>query len=451
MTPRMPPRRYRDIGLARGGGDLVPPRRPIQQEPKGGSTVLKKSLLATVFGLALAVAATADARTSLTFSSWQLEEPGNADWWKAVIADFKAANPDIDVETVYIPFNDFLTQLTIRFASNRPPSVLQISEQNYGAYAAQGWLAPLDDRIKGTAIATEWAAPQKDLTWDGKTRGVLVSNSAMMLLYNDKLLKDAGVAVPKSWAEYKAAVAKLTDAKTGIFGLSAVTTQHPTLVEDMHRYTLWAGTSLVKNGKYNLTSPEVVAAIDAYRTTVGKNAPLGNNSAVARQLFIDGRTAFLIDGPWITSWLDRAKPEMKPNLKMIRAPFDKQGAPGGITLHIAAGLDKPTEDAAWKFILHATQEKWQRAYIMQTGQPAGRARSVLTPEDEKAFPVLKIVSDAAAEGVPLFPTDQRVRANFAEYSAILMKAGLRALSTTDPTAKILGDAEADLKRAIPLD
>lgn len=412
--------------------------------------MLKKSLLAAVFGLALGALAPAEAKTVLSFSSWQLEEPGNSDWWKAVIADFQTANPDIEVQPVYIPFNDFLTQLTIRFASNRPPAVLQISEQNYGAYAAQGWLAALDDRIKGTPIATEWAAPQKDLTWDGKTRGVLVSNSVMMMLYNEKLLKDAGVAVPTSWAEYKAAVAKMTDQKAGIFGLSAVTTQHPTLVEDLHRYTLWAGTSLVKGGKYNLTSPEVVAAIDAYRATVGKNAPLGNNSAVARQLFIDGRTAFLIDGPWMTSWLDRAKPEMKPNLKMVRAPFDKQGAPGGITLHIANGLDKATEDAAWKFILHATQEKWQRAYIKQTGQPSGRARSVLTPDDAKEAPVLKIVSDAAADGVPLFPTDQRIRANFAEYSAILMKAGLRALSSTDPTATIMADTQAELQRAVPL-
>lgn len=412
--------------------------------------MLKKSLLAAVFGLALGALAPAEAKTVLSFSSWQLEEPGNSDWWKAVIADFQASNPDIDVQPIYIPFNDFLTQLTIRFASNRPPAVLQISEQNYGAYAAQGWLAPLDDRIKSTPIATEWAAPQKDLTWDGKTRGVLVSNSVMMMLYNDKLLKDAGVAVPKSWAEYKTAVAKMTDQKAGVFGLSAVTTQHPTLVEDLHRYALWSGTSLVKDGKYNLTSPEVVAAIDAYRAVVGKNAPLGNNSAVARQLFIDGRTAFLIDGPWMTSWLDRAKPEMKPNLKMVRAPFDKQGAPGGITLHIANGLDKATEDAAWKFILFASQEKWQRAYLKQTGQPSGRGRSVLTADDEKEAPILKVISDAAADGVPLFPTDQRVRANFAEYSAILMKAGLRALSSTDPTATIMADTQAELQRAVPL-
>jgi len=417
----------------------------------GGVKMLRKLTVsaAIVVGLA-ALPQIAFAETKLTFASWQLEEPGNSDWWKAAIAAFEKENPDIIVEQNYIPFADYLTQLTVRFASNRPPAVIQISEQNYGAYAAQGWLADLDDRIKGTDIDTDWASPQKVLTWDGKTRGVLISNSANMLFYNEKLLKDAGVAPPKNWEEFKVDVAKLTDAKNGIFGLSAVTTEHPTAVEDLHRYTMWAGTSLVKDGKYNLTSSEVIAALDVYRQIVGKNAPLGNNSAVARQLFVDGRTAFLIDGPWVWSWLEKAKPEMRPNLKMIRSPFNPQQLPGGITIHLADGLDQETQDAGWKFIQFVTRPEWQRQYLKITGQPSGRKSTMLTPEDIATAPQLKTISEAAADGQPLFPSDQQIRGNFSEYSSILMKAAVQLLSTQTPTADILKEAQDELEDALPL-
>ena len=297
------------------------------------ATRVARVAAAATLGLAIhavAVPATAQtAPTTLSFASWQLNEPGNAEWWKAVIAAFEAENKGIKIDPIYVPYASFSTQMTIRFASGRPPAVPQLSEQLFGTYAAQGWLRDIDDRIKGTDFQTDWVSAQKSLTWDGSSRGVILSNSAIMLFYNEKLLADAGVAPPKNWEEYKAAVAKVTKPDAGIFGLSAVTMEHPTVIEDIHRYARWAGTSVVKDGKYNLTSKEFLAAFDAYRTTVGKNAPLGSSSAVGRQLFVDGKTAFLIDGPWVWSWLEKASPAVRPNLKMVRAPFEPQLAPAG--------------------------------------------------------------------------------------------------------------------------
>lgn len=397
-----------------------------------------------------AFAPMAQAETVLPFASWQFEEPGNSDWWRAVIGAFEEENPDITIEEVYIPYADYLTQMTIRFASNRPPAVIQLSEQLFGAYAAQGWLAGLDGHIEGTDIATDWASAQDNLTWDDETRGVIVSNSVMMMFYNSEVLANAGVDVPDSWEAYREAVAAITDRDAGVFGLSAVTTEHPTAVEELHRYTLWAGTALIANGAYNLTSPEVIDAIDEYRETVGNNAPLGNNSSVARQLFVDGKTGILLDGSWVWSWLERATPEMRPKLNMIKAPFDKQLVPGGLTIHIAEGLDEATEDAAWKFIQFTTRQEWQREYLKVTGQPAGRAASVLTDEDIAAAPHLAVIADAAKDGVPMFSPNQQVRANFAEYSAILMQASLRLLSTQDDTVEILTDAQEELESTIPL-
>nr|WP_272213211.1 sugar ABC transporter substrate-binding protein [Marinicella sp. W31]MDC2879161.1 sugar ABC transporter substrate-binding protein [Marinicella sp. W31] len=413
--------------------------------------MLNKLLLSAVFGLGVVAApGLATAQVNLTFASWQFQEPGNADWWNAVIDAFEEENPDISIEEIYIPFADYLPQMTIRFASGRAPAVMQLNEQLFGSFAAQGWLAPLDDRIEGTDIATDWAAPQKALTWDGATRGVLLSNNAYQFFYNKDMLAGAGLPVPDSWESFKETAAEMTDRDAGIFGLSAVTTEHPTAVEDVHRYAIWAGANLIEDGQYNLTSPEVIDAMNAYRETVGQNAPLGNNSSVARQLFIDGRTSMLIDGPWVWSWLERATPEMRPKLVMGRLPFDPQLAPGGLIMNISEGLDEEVEDAAWKFIAFANSEEWQREYLLTTGQPPGRAANVLTPEDEEAHPNLAIASASALDAVPLFPKEQPIQMNFTEYSSVLMEAALRLLSTKDPTEDIMADAQGQLERAIPL-
>ena len=41
---------------------------------------------------------------------------------------------------------------------------------------------------------------------------------------------------------------------------------------------------------------------------IGRYAPKGTNSASARQLFIDGKAAFLRDGPWLWATVRKRRP-----------------------------------------------------------------------------------------------------------------------------------------------
>ncbi|MBV9811727.1 MAG: extracellular solute-binding protein, partial [Acetobacteraceae bacterium] len=182
-------------------GNLAPTRR----------TVLATALAVPFVGPASAAPAT------IELTSWQTEEPGFATWWKEVVDAYNATNPARSVAMTGIPFANYLDQLTIRFAANRPPALLELPSDNVGAFASQGWLEPLDARIKGTPIETEWSSLQKDLVWDGKVQGVLLMGYAFMMFYNDKLLADAGVAVPANWADWLAAVPKITKRNDGIF------------------------------------------------------------------------------------------------------------------------------------------------------------------------------------------------------------------------------------------
>src|SRR5579871_3069416 len=145
----------------------------------------------TALGAALAVPFVRPAFAApldLELTTWQYEEPGFSTWWKEVVAAFNEANPQYRAYLTGIANKDYLDQLTVRFASNRPPVLLELSPDAIGAYASQGWLMPVDDRIKGTPIESEWSSLQSEIKWDGKTYGVLLMSYAFMMFYNEALL-----------------------------------------------------------------------------------------------------------------------------------------------------------------------------------------------------------------------------------------------------------------------
>ncbi|HEX3347732.1 MAG TPA: sugar ABC transporter substrate-binding protein [Acetobacteraceae bacterium] len=386
---------------------------------------------------------------SLELTTWQYEEPGFSTWWKELVAAFNDTNPNVHISMTGIANKDYQDQLTIRFASNRPPQLLELSPDNIGAYASQDWLMPLDDRIKGTPIETDWSSLQKQCVWGGKTQGVLLMSYAFMMFYNDALLDAAGVNVPTSWEEFLTAVPKVTDRAKGIFGLSAVTTEYVTISADFLRNIIWSGGSLLKGDKYNLTDPKVIAAMERYRSVVGGNAPLGQNSTVIRQLFVDGKTGFLVDGPWVYTLIEKATPATRPHLHMVKAPFSPPIGGAGNSIHIAAGLDRAAADAAWSFILFLAQPQWQQRYT-EVGNVAAPRRGVITPEIAKQRPELVQINDSVVGAINIAPQNKMLQANYNEFNHIIVESAVKVISTTVPIAQIMKETQDQLDRAVPL-
>lgn len=405
--------------------------------------------MASAVALSMLLPLPALAQVTLDFPTWQAEEPGFGEFYKSAIAAFTEKNPDVTINLQQIPYNDYVNQLTVRFASGRPPQILVLPSDSFGIFAEQGWLAPLDERIAGTPVETEWTSLQSEMEWNGQTQGVLLMGYGFMLFYNQAILDEAGVEVPTSFEEFRTAVAATTDRDAGIFGLAAVTTEHPTIALDFIRFIEWQGQDFIKDGNYNLLDPGVVTAIENYRQTVGENSPLGNNSTIARQLFTEGRTAFLIDGPWMYTTMDTATPEVRPDLHMIPAPFDPVLGGASNSIQIPAGLDPEVEEKVWDFIEFIAQPEWQETFTKLTSSPSGR-EGVLTAEAIVEAPQLEAISQAVQGAGPIVPAVKNIRANAAEFSAIIRRAALRVLSTEEPVTGILEEAQQELERSIPL-
>ena len=405
------------------------------------------AVLVTILALGAAAPAPAQGIT-LDFPSWQAEEPGFAEWWKGLISEYEAKHPGVKVKLYSIPFSNYVNQLTVRFAGQNPPDIVHLPSRNFASFASQQWLEPIDDLLKASDIASKWSKMQTEMSWNGKTYGVLLLPYGNLLYYNEKLLQDAGAKVPTTPVEWLDAMARTTNRDKGQFGLVTTTAEHPNMFIDAATWVLGEKQDWLKGNKYNFTDPGVVAAVDQFRKSLSY-APPGTNSASARQLFIDGKAAFLRDGPWVWATLQKAKPEIRPLLKMTQLPFPVITGGASNSLHIPAKLDAQKKKLVWEFIALAASPAWQEKYVQLTGSPAGRI-GMIGPEQAKKDPHLGAITQAAEKAENLFPMQPALRENYNEFATLFSRAVVRMQSSSQPTDAILANLQKELTAAIPL-
>ena len=385
---------------------------------------------------------------TLDFPSWQAEEPGFSEWWKGLIQEYEGKHPGVKIKFYSIPFANYVNQLTVRFAGQNPPDIVHLPSRNFASFASQNWLEPIDEMLKASDIPGHWSSLQSDMQWQGKTYGLLLLPYGNLLYYNEKLLQDVGAKVPTTPAEWLDAMAKTTNRDKGQFGLVTTTAEHPNMFIDAATWVLGLKQDWLKGNKYNFTDPGVVAAVDQFRKSL-TYAPPGTSSAVARQLFVDGKAAFLRDGPWVWATLQKAKPEIRPVLKMTQLPFPVITGGASNSLHIPAKLDAQKKKLVWEFIALAATPAWQEKYVQMTGSPAGRLNMIST-EQAKKDPHLAAITQAAEKADNLFPTQPALRENYNEFATLFSRAVVRMQSSTQPTEAILANFQKEVAAAIPL-
>lgn len=410
---------------------------------------MKTFIKALTLGVALStLAGAAMAQTVLSFPSWQTEDRVFAPWWQSVIAEFESRNPGVTVEMTTIPFNQYVNQLTVQFAGGNPPDIVHLPSRNFAVFAENGWLAPLDQRLADTDILANWSPLQSGMEWNGENQGILLMGYGVVMFYNQKLLDEHGLAVPTSVEELIAAAEAITDRDAGVFGFGGTTTDHPNVTTELHNFAVGQGANFFADGKYNFTSPEVVAAMENYRA-VYKQAPLGNQSVQTNQFFMDGKLGFVLGGPFTWPAYRLADGTMMPDARMAAAPFEVTPGTMSNSLHLAASTPAEKQDLAWEFIKVATEPQFQETYTAMTFSPASR-EGALSAEAIAKEPVLEVVNTAAQAAVEIFPTVPAIRANYNEYANYLTQAGIRLQTTEDPVEQIMADLQAELERRIPL-
>src|SRR4029450_7307820 len=141
-------------------------------------------------------------------SNWTGSE-GEA--FQAVIDAFHQKNPKVNVKVEQVPFDQTQALLTQPFAAGSPPDVAVALPGIVRTFADQDLLLNLDQQwdawIKDGAYTD--ALRQIASGPDGKAYAVYFKGNVNALVwYSPKQLKQLGIGVPKTWAEFTAAMDK---------------------------------------------------------------------------------------------------------------------------------------------------------------------------------------------------------------------------------------------------
>ncbi|MFE1309839.1 extracellular solute-binding protein [Streptomyces sp. NPDC058755] len=342
---------------------------------------MRRGIAASALVASLALAATAcggsdsDSKSDgpVTITWWDTSNATNeAPTYKALVKQFEAANKNIKVKYVNVPFDQAQNKFDTAAGSKGAPDVLRSEVGWTPAFAKKSYFLPLD----GTDALTDQAKFQPNLIkqaqYEGKTYGVPFVTDTLALVYNKALFKKAGITeAPTTWAELKSDAAKVK-AKTGVDGYWGSTQAYYA-----QSFLYGEGTDTVDATAKKITVNSA-AAKKAYGTWLslfsGKGLHKADTTADAyahiQDAFVNGKVAAIVQGPWeITNFYKGKAFTDKSNLGIATVPAGssgKAGAPtGGHNLAVYAGSDKAHQAAALKLVQFMTSAKSQETIALK--------------------------------------------------------------------------------------
>lgn len=342
------------------------------------------------------------ASTTITWAFWG--SPAEAATHQSVADAFMAEHPEITIETLNEPWNDYFTRMQTLWASGDPsviPDVLFLWPTP--RYAADGVLENLDPYIEaaGYDLSDYWPALLESASYEGSVYGFPRDISVEVLYYNKDMFDEAGLEYPTedwTWDDLRAAAEALT-----ITDSSGRVERYGLATEGGH-YQRWMGQNYasilddMRNpSQCTMDSPEAIEAIQFLADLM--NDGLAMRDAALSQaggdatVFANGQAAMIIQNSSRVSAFNEAGLNYDVQVVPIPEGGQRSASAGGSAWVMSAASDN--KEAAWTFLswLQST-DGGQRLYtesgeIFPALQSTARSDAFLNsgqpPENRQAF------------------------------------------------------------------
>ncbi|MBA2477929.1 MAG: sugar ABC transporter substrate-binding protein [Sporichthyaceae bacterium] len=165
---------------------------------------------------------------TLRFQSLAFQEP-TVEASKAIVDEWNAANPDVQVEYVQGSWDSVHDQLVTQFQGGSAPDIIHDESADIAGFAAQGYLADLGPYLSDEVMSGVSEGVWETVTVDGKIVAAPTLLQSYMVFANTDLLEAAGVEIPTgdtwTWDDFSAAAqATTTGGVSGVgWGLKSPT------------------------------------------------------------------------------------------------------------------------------------------------------------------------------------------------------------------------------------
>lgn len=314
--------------------------------------------------------------------------------------DFETKHPDVDVKLEVVQWDNLQQRLTTDIAGGTAPDLAIIGTRWLVDFVKNDIAEPLDSYITPDFKARFIESFLGPSTINGKVYALPVAASARAMYYNKDLLNKAGVAEPPSdWTTLVADAEKVKALGGNLYGFAL---QGKEIETDAYwYYALWTqGGDIISGGKSGVAGPSAIRAATLYRTMIDRGLtepdPTGYNRQDIERLFMQGRVAMLLTGPWLRGQIKTQAPNL--NYAIAPIPAGTAKATYGVTDSLMLFKTSRQKKLAWQFLTETAYDlKWRTDFTLKEG----------------FLPVLKAVA-----GLPQFVDDPQMKA----FTALLAYA-----------------------------
>jgi len=121
---------------------------------------------------------------------------------EALIADFEAANPDVDVQLNNFDHEGYKTAIRNFLTADSPDLANWYAGNRMAPFVAAGQFMDVSDVWEANGLGETLASAKPSMTIDGKQWGIPYTYYQWGIYYNRDVYKAAGVEVPTTWAEF---------------------------------------------------------------------------------------------------------------------------------------------------------------------------------------------------------------------------------------------------------
>ncbi|HBT26110.1 MAG TPA: hypothetical protein DEA58_05415 [Pseudothermotoga sp.] len=332
---------------------------------------MKKSLLIVLISIFVIITG-GFAKTKIIlavhWSDYQVEgikdENGNivVKGLRQYVEEYQKLNPDIEIEIQSVPFDEYLKRILISHTSGVISDVY-ILYSLWGVQLSDSMILDQVPKDIVEKVKSDFVRPAIDgATIDGKIWGVPIEVDNYALVFNKKLLKEAGFTnPPETWDELVEMAPKLTkrnpDGTISQYGFAFLSGWDSAVV---HPYLalLYSNNGKLFEDDFSrclLDSKEAIETLEA-ELKLFKNG--GTDPAASVWNFPAGKVAMMIMATWYETSLKLGfKDQYEEIVGVAPIPYLKKPATAGYTWFIAVDNASKNKKQAWDFVRWLTLDK----------------------------------------------------------------------------------------------
>ncbi|WP_159585474.1 ABC transporter substrate-binding protein [Chelativorans xinjiangense] len=412
---------------------------------------LKALLLGTSFLAVSGLTAGAETLTIATVNN------GDMIRMQKLTDDFKAKNPDIDLEWVTLEENVLRQRVTTDIATKGGQyDVLTIGTYEVPIWAKQDWLLPLENLGEDYDVDDLLPPIRAGLSYEDKLYAAPFYGESSMVMYRTDLFEEAGLEMPEAptWEFVADAARKITDKDNEIYGICL--RGKAGWGENMAFLTATANSFGARwfdeNWQPQFDQPQWKETLDFYVNLMKDAGPPGASSNGFNEnlaLFQSGKCGMWIDATVAASFVtDPEESTVADKVGFALAPDNGLGKRGNWlwawSLAIPAGTQKA--EAAEKFIAWATGKDYLELVAEKEGWanvPPGTRTSLYENPEYAKIPFAEMTINSINTADPNNPTVDPVPYVGVQFVAIPEFQGLGTAVGQQFSAALAGQVTVD--------